>query len=330
MPRLVLLALIVLGSCGRRSDDATAPAGSSTPTATAPKEEPKAPPKEAAPPEAPRPALPAEVPSFITPEVVGLTRATGEWNPVLANLLMLLPGSGAEKCVGTLLDKLRAAYSLDLGANQGGYYLFEGAPPRDEVEACATTWLGDMLGLHIGHEGELAVFRMESGATYAAWRGPIAIVGSKEQVTHALQAGTRELADTWRTRLSQLPAAPMAQWSTDALLKDLSGAPTTSYIVAIDRIEQVQPMPRWTGRVLAQYATAAEAAAAAKRIQQSQPKDADPAYPTVPRAFKGKKVTQRGTTVEIAFTLEMPQRFTFGVLDGFLHTLAEARPPGGR
>src|SRR6185436_11974983 len=106
MPRLVLLALIVLGSCGRRSDDATAPAGSSTPTATAPKEEPKAPPKEAAPPEAPRPALPAEVPSFITPEGVGLTRATGESTPCAADRIILLPGPCAEKCVATLLYRL--------------------------------------------------------------------------------------------------------------------------------------------------------------------------------------------------------------------------------
>jgi hypothetical protein len=322
--------LVLVCSCGHRSEDATTTAGSSTPQVTALKEAPKPAPKEEAPKEAPRPAMPAEVTSFITPEVVGLTKATGEWNPVIANLMMLLPGSGAQKCVGTLLDKIRAAYSLDRGANKGAYYLFEGAPPRDEVEACATTWLGDMLGLDVEHEGELSVFRTGSDATYAAWQGSIAIVGSKEQVTRALSDGTHALADTWRTRLSQLPASPMAQWRSDALLNDLSGAPTTSYVVAIDRIEQVQPMPRWTGRVLAQYATAAEAAAAAKRIQQSQPKRTDPAYPTLPRTFKGKKVKQNGTTVEIAFTLEISQRIALGVLDGFLQALSEARPPGGQ
>jgi hypothetical protein len=266
-----------------------------------------------------------DVTAFFMPEITGFARSSGEEFPILSYLSGLV--SSPPPCWSRLRGAITAAYQLELGAAGGSYFLIEGSLPRPEVERCAQIALADIIPIAVEADGELAMFRVPTGgAFYAAWRGPFIIVGTKDQVNRALGAGTPELARTWRARLAQLPPhAPLAMWRSDALLTSLFGVATTSYLFVFDRMEH-RPPAQVTGRVLVRYGNAADAAVAARRIQQGELQLAETPPVDLVDALRRMKVTQSGTLVEIGFDLGMFADLDLEALQRWFRSIIAAGP----
>jgi hypothetical protein len=239
-----------------------------------------------------------DITAFITPEVIRVAKTEAEHFP-----LSVFVGrfAGSAPCWTKLGGAVTAAYLLELSTSRDPYVLIEGTLPRDEVVRCVPVAFAATVTVE--EEGELVAFRASGLETvYAAWRGSIIVVGGKEQVTRVLHAGTPELGARWRARLAQLPPARVATWRDDPFLTNLFGVATTSYVIAIDRIEQTpKPYRYYAGRVLGHYRTAGDAAVAARRIKQGELV----APEVILHAVKLMKVTQRGPLVEIGFDTEM-------------------------
>jgi len=245
--------------------------------------------------------LPPEPTTFFTPTVTGVLRGSSQDFPLVSYVSSLLPSPP------TCWTKLRAAidvgYQLQLPSN-GSYFIFEGTLPRDEVERCLPAALAKALPVRIDHDGELLVVDAgKAGTVYAAWRGSVIIVGSRAKVVNALNANAPDVARAWQDRLAALPSAPLASWSSDALLTGLFGVPTASYEFVIDQV------PSLAGRVIAQYANAHDAAVAAARIREGAV-DSALAPPELGEAIKHMSVTQTAATVTCEFSED-----TFAGLD---------------
>jgi len=305
--RFILLVLIAGCSSGARPGEASQPVASSVPETAA--------------------AAAPDVASFITPEVTGVIRTSGKNNLLASEFAALMPPP--PDCWTKLTDAIGAAYQLEISpvrTSYRSYYLIEGALPRDEVEACLKAAFADLSPVTAERDGELGVFHLGADVTvYAAWRGSIVIAGSKELVTRALRAGTPEVARTWRERLSQMPTGPMAMWRADVLLASLSGASPTNYIVTIDRIARA-PRAFISGRILARYGAAGDAAIAARRLKQGELHLPDNGVTELADAFRHLKVSQAGTTLELAYDLDLVQRLVLGQLELWLQLVADAAP----
>jgi hypothetical protein len=306
--RLIVLAALAGCSSGARSGGSPAP----QPGGPAPAEAAAA---------AAAPA--ADATAFFTPEVTAVLRASGDNVPVVGYVSRLVPSPPA--CWTKLRGAIAAGYQLQLGA-AGSYFVFEGALPREEVEQCVPAALAGKLPVTVERDGELVAFHAGGvGTVHAAWRGSVVVAGSKEQVTRALAAGTAEVGRAWRERLAQLPPGLLAAWSGDLLLTNLFGVATTSYLFVIDRAEKT-PAPFFSGRVIARYGSAGDAAVAARRIKQGELYLATPAPAELVYAFTRMKVRQAGAVVEIGFDADMFDGVDLEQLQQWLRGAAGARP----
>lgn len=268
---------------------------------------------------APTPPAPAtDVTAFFSPSVTGVMRGSEVDFPMIDYLSSILGSPPA--CWMTLRKAIKTAYQLEVPGN-GTYFVLEGALPRAEVESCVTTALAPALGVKVGHDGELATFETQAGTAYVAWRGPVVIAGRKQNVTEALVPAPPEIARTWRERLARMPQATLAMWRQDEMIHNLFGVPTTSYQLVIDRVQKT-PRPDFAGRVIADYATAEDAATAARRIDEGEIEPALAAPPELAQAVKRMRVTRTGTSVEAAFDLAMFDGLDFEMLQAWIGGLA--------
>jgi len=271
-----------------------------------------------------RPA-PGDSATLITPEVTGVMRGAGADFPVVAYVSSLL--STPPPCWTALRAAIATGIQLEI-PGAGTYFVFEGQLPREEVERCVTTSLADTFPVRVTHDGELVAFDAgpRLGTAYAAWRGSSIVAGTRAQVTSALAVDAPDVARTWRERMASLPPASIAMWRSDALITNLFGVPTTSYVITIDHSTRAG-QPFIDGRVIARYASADDATEAAGRVTRGELEPALNAPPELVEAFKRMKQTQTGTTVEIGFDLDMFEGVDLGLLQHWLGSLA-ARPAG--
>ncbi len=247
-----------------------------------------------------RPA-PQDPTTFFTPAVTGVLRGSAQEFPLIDYVSNMMPAPLA--CWTKLRAAIDVGYQLEVPGN-GSYFVFVGAVPRDEVERCLPGALGDAFPLRIDHDGELLVVDGgRLGTVYAAWRGSVIIAGSKAKVTSALAANAPDVARTWRDRLAAMPNALLAMWRSDALFTNLFGVPTTSYVMLFDRMEKT-PRPFFAGRVIAQYATAGDAATAVTRNKNGGRAAELAAPPELVESIKRLHVTQTGATVTCEFSVD--------------------------
>ena len=248
----------------------------------------------------------------IAPEVTGVMRSTTTDSPALM-ITNYLQGN-QPTCWNEALAKISAVYHADL-AGQGSYYIFTGELPRDQIKRCARAALATRFAdLNVTDDGDLVAFDLgKVGTVYVDfWRGGF-VAGTKSQVTAAHGGPGAALAATWQQRLARLPTMAQARFAAvraDALLGGWFGVATTSYQIVIDRdrstsqaFNPVPPMPsvRFTGRVVAEYASTADAVLAARRIRDGELHTTVAPPATLVEIVKRLKVTQVGTTVELGF-----------------------------
>ena len=248
------------------------------------------------------------------PEATGVLRGTAQDFPLIAFFSSLLPSP--PPCWTRLHAAIKAGYQLEL-PDGSSYFVIEGALPRSEVESCARGLQG-VLPISIEPQGELVVFDAgQLGTAYVAWRGAVVIAGTSAQVTKAAVANGAGPTRTWRERLATLPPGPLAMWRSDPLLATILGVPTTSYVFAFETMQKT-PEPFFTGRLIIEYSTLAEAAEAARRITAGQLDPEIAAPPELVESFKRMKVTQIDKRVVAAFDLDTFAGVDLGILQAWV------------
>lgn len=242
------------------------------------------------------PAARVDVATLITADVQGVMRTPAESFPVLSYVAQLFESAPA--CWAKLVGSVRAAYHLGQYAKRNAYFIFDGAPPRAEVEACAREALRN-FHFDVTTDGDLVVARLDDSTAYFAWRGDVLVVGSRDQVRAALDNASIELSNQWRERLASLAPAMMAIWGSDSLMAGLLEVPTQHYVLTMDGGKT--PEPWFKGRVVVRYATAGDAAIAARKARTGEIAPTLSPPPEFKTAFKRMKVTQNANTLELAF-----------------------------
>ncbi len=268
----------------------------------------------------------ADVASIITPDVIGVARIDAARAPIVDVVDDLLL-DGTPACWTELVGRMTATYQLDRPGT-GSYFAFQGPLDREEVERCVTSAFGESIpGFAIRRAGEDVVFDLGAplGAVHTLWMPGLVVAGSREQIAHVRAAADARTRDAWRSRLAKLPAGPFVSWRSDAMLARLLGVPTVGYVMAFDRLGGPSN-PGFAGRVIAEYATAEDAATAAGRVQRGETHLEAPPPPEVLAALKGLSVTQRDAHVTVELDSAKFENIDGAVLQRWLGDLeAHAR-----
>ncbi len=253
---------------------------------------------------------------YLLPEATGLLRGTAESFPIVAFFSNLVPSP--PPCWTRLRAAIEVAYHVEL-VDGGSYIVIEGALPRSEVERCVRGL--EPVSISVEPDGELVAFDAGPlGTAYAAWRGAVIIAGTRAHVVKAAMPNGPGPTRMWRARLATLPPGPMAIWRSDALLANILGVPTTSYVLAFETLQKT-PEPFFAGRLIIEYPTSADAADAARRISAGQLAPAIAAPPELVESFRRMKVTRLDHRVEAAFDLDTFAGLDLGILQAWVANL---------
>lgn len=274
-------------------------------------------------------AAPVALESLVHDGVTGIVRRTSPASSLFDAASGIV--ASAPPCVAKLRAAIREDYQLEVGADRTSYVIFAGALPRAEVEACARAVMAAQPAVQVRSEGETLIVKHDHvpDELHLVWRGGWLLAGGREELARALRGTSPEAAARWRERFGMLPAAGLAAWSDNALLENLIGVSTTQYLVTFDTAQKPTPKPDFTFRVIAHYATPADAAIAARKVKAAdiEPRFAPPRELTA--AIKKFEVKQHDETIDITMRSDMFEQagVDFAVMETWVRGMA-AQPSG--
>jgi hypothetical protein len=260
----------------------------------------------------PKAAQPVELASLISDDAVGVVRQPGKDFPVVLYTHELVVDNGEiPPCWAKLEHAITAGYQISLPVSS--YFILEGELAKAEVEACVPSATRGMVKGDGGRD--VVAFEGPAGTVYAAWRGRYVVLGNREQVDHATQAHAPDAVAHWRGVLSTPGAATTWVLRTDDAFADLLGAPTTSYLLVIDKLEP-PPASFLSGRFVVHYASAQDVATGERHLKDwiargqfprriAGPAEAVALFDRLAAALQRARITLDGTVLTLSFDSTM-------------------------
>lgn len=255
---------------------------------------------------------PADLASLISDDAVGVVRQPAEQFPVLVYSRDIAKSDEGivAPCWTSLEQRVTAGYQISLPA--GSYFVLEGDLPRTEVESCMES---ATAGLVTSDKApSVAGFETPSGTVFAAWRSPYVVLGTRAQVDAAIKPHAADKLARWGTLFTATQAAPVWMLRTDRAFDDLLGAPTTSFLLILDKLEPSTSF--LAGRIIVRYASEDDAAAGERFVKAwiaagkfpraiPGPSEVVALYDQLAGALQRVRLTRTNGTLEVTFDSTM-------------------------